>query len=51
MISWNNNKKFKELIINNNEIRNYLNENELEDIFQKSESIENLNLIYENKFK
>ena len=49
--SWNNKKKFEEIILNNKEIRNYLNENELKDIFKKNEKIENLNLIYENKFK
>ena len=47
----NNKKQFKETILNNKEIRNYLNENELKDIFKKKENIENLNLIYENKFK
>ena len=47
----NNKKQFKETILNNKEIRNYLNENELKDIFKKNENIENLNLIYENKFK
>ena len=49
--TWNNKKQFKETILNNKEIRNYLNENELKDIFKKNENIENLNLIYENKFK
>ena len=49
--SWNNKKKFEEIILNNKEIRNYLNENELKDIFKKNENIENLNLIYQNNFK
>ena len=49
--SWENKKKFEEIILNNNEIKNYLNENELKDIFKKNESIENLNLIYLNNFK
>ena len=51
MDTWNNKKQFEEIILNNKEIRNYLNDNELKDIFKKNESIENLNLIYENKFK
>ena len=51
MDTWNNKKKFEEIIFNNKEIRNYLDEKELKDIFKKNESIENLNLIYENKFK
>jgi len=51
MDTWNNKKQFEEIILKNKEIRNYLNDNELKDIFKKNESIENLNLIYENKFK
>ena len=51
MDTWNNKKKFEEIILNNKEIRNYLKENELKDIFDKNESIENINLIYENNFK
>lgn len=51
MDTWNNKKQFEEIILNNKEIRNYLNGNELKDIFKKNESIENLNLIYENIFK
>jgi len=49
--SWNNKKQFEEIIVNNKEIRNYLNETELKDIFNKNENIENLNQIYENSFK
>ena len=51
MDTWNNKKQFEEIILKNKEIKNYLNDNELKDIFKKNESIENLNLIYENKFK
>jgi len=45
MDTWNNKKQFEEIILKNKEIRNYLNDNELKDIFKKNESIENLNLI------
>ena len=51
MDTWNNKKQFEEIILKNKEIRNYLNDNELKDIFKKNENFENLNLIYENKFK
>ena len=51
MESWNNKKQFEEIIVNNKEIRNYLNEREIKDILKKNESIENLNQIYENNFK
>ena len=51
MQSFNNNKKFDDLIIKNKEIRNYLNANEIKKILRKNENIQNINWIYENKFK
>ena len=49
--TWNNKKQFKETIFNSKEVKNYLNENELGEIFNKNENIENLNMIYEDKVK
>ena len=51
MKSWNNKKKFIDLIKNNKIIKKYLSEKELKDILEKDEDITNINWIFKNKFK
>tara|TARA_B100000029_G_scaffold53919_1_gene48930 strand:+ start:718 stop:2010 length:1293 start_codon:yes stop_codon:yes gene_type:complete len=49
--SWKNNINFKDLIIDNKDIRKYLNTNEIKKIFLKEDVLKNINWIFKNKFK
>ena len=49
--SWNNKNSFEEIVFKDEEILKYLTESEIKQIFSKSDDIENINWIYENKLK
>ena len=46
MESWNNNKKFDELVLKNKEIIKYINKEKIESIFKKEDFVKNIDKIY-----
>ena len=46
MESWNNNKKFDELVLKNKEIIQYINKEKIESIFKKEDFVKNIDKIY-----
>ena len=51
MESWNNSKKFEDIILKNKEINNYLKIKEIKEILSIDKNLKNINWIYENKIK
>jgi adenylosuccinate lyase len=49
MQSWNYTEEFNDILLNNKEIKKYLNEEELKDIFLNEDKVDNIDWIFENK--
>jgi adenylosuccinate lyase len=50
MKSWQTGEEFKKLILDDSEVKNYLNEDEIENIFSINSFLKNINYIYEKNY-
>ena len=50
MESWNNDKRFEDIINNSEKIKKYLDQNELNDILTRDEDLGQIDWIFKNKF-
>ena len=51
MESWNKNKDFEKILINNSKLKKYMNEKEIKKILKESDKIDNLDWIFSKKIK